>query len=136
LEKLSLDDVKTYIAFKDSKVTIKPFQLKHKDIVYSISGTHGFDQTMNYDVKAEIPAKYLGKEVVGYLSKLSDKDAKEIKNVPVNIDVTGSFKNPAIKTDLKQATKKLVDNLIEQQKNNLINKGKGLLNNLLKNNKN
>ncbi len=135
-EKLSLDDVKTYIAFKDSKVTIKPFQLKHKDIVYSISGTHGFDQTMNYDVKAEIPAKYLGKEVVGYLSKLSDKDAKEIKNVPVNIDVTGSFKNPAIKTDLKQATKKLVDNLIEQQKNNLINKGKGLLNNLLKNNKN
>lgn len=135
-EKLSLDDVKTYIAFKDSKVTIKPFQLKHKDIVYSISGTHGFNQTMNYDVKAEIPAKYLGKEVVGYLSKLSEKDAKEIKTVPVNIDVTGSFKNPAIKTDLKQATKKLVDNLIEQQKNNLINKGKGLLNNLIKNNKN
>lgn len=132
VDQLNLNDLKTYIAFENSKVIVKPFQLKHKDILYTISGTHGFDQTMNYVIKADIPAKYLGKEVVGFINKLSDKDANELNSIPVNIDLTGNFKNPVIKTDLTQVTKKLVDTLIEQQKNNLINKGKGLLNNLLK----
>jgi len=122
LDKLNLNDLKTHISFADSKVIVKPFQLKHKDVVFNISGTHGFDQTMNYAIKAEIPAKYLGTEVVGFLNKLSTKDSQEIKNIQISVDLTGNFKDPIIKTDLKKSTKKLVDNLIEQQKNNLINK--------------
>lgn len=132
VDKLNLNDLKAYIEFKDSKVTIKPFMLKHKDISFNVSGNHGFDQLMDYTIIAEVPAKYLGKEVTSYLSKLSSKDAESLKDIPVAINLSGNFKSPVIKTDLKQATTKLVNQLIEQQKDNLIDKGKNLLNDLLK----
>jgi hypothetical protein len=33
-----------------------------KDIKATIGGTHGFDQSMNYNLKFDVPAKYLGSE--------------------------------------------------------------------------
>jgi hypothetical protein len=62
VSKLNLNDLKAAITFKDGKVNVKPFNIKYKDIQATIGGTHSFDQVMNYNVKFDVPAKYLGSE--------------------------------------------------------------------------
>ena len=45
--------------------------MKYQDIKATVGGTHGFDQNMNYNVKFDVPAKYLGKEANNLIAKLS-----------------------------------------------------------------
>ncbi|MDI1307039.1 MAG: AsmA-like C-terminal region-containing protein, partial [bacterium] len=62
VSKINLNDLKAAITFKDGKVNVKPFDIKYKDIKATIGGSHGFDQSMNYNIKFDVPAKYLGSE--------------------------------------------------------------------------
>lgn len=139
LDKLKLDNLKANLTFDKGKVNIKPFDINYQDIKIKVGGQHGFDQSMNYNVSFDVPAKYLGKEVTKLLQSLNNTDANKI-SVPVNAVLTGTFKNPKVSTDLSKSVTSLTNQLIEQQKQNLINQGvnKGgeLLNNLLGGNKN
>ncbi len=135
VNKLNLNDVKASLSFKDGKVALKPMNLKYEDINMTIGGTHGFDQSMNYDVKFDVPAKYLGTEVTSLLSKLTPADQQKIESVPVTANLTGSFTNPTVKTDLKSATTNLASQLVKMQKDKLLNQGAGALGNLLGGNK-
>jgi hypothetical protein len=133
LKKLNLNDVKAALTFKDGKVNIKPFDIKYQDIKVNIGGSHGFDQNMNYNLKLDVPAKYLGTEANNLIAKLSPADAKKLDNVPVNAILGGSFKSPKITTDVKQATTSLVNNLVKQQKEKLVSGGKDALNSIISN---
>jgi len=133
LKNLNLNDVKTALTFTNGKVTVKPFDIKYQDIKVNVGGTHGFDQTMNYTLKLDVPAKYMGTEANALLAKLSPADAKKIETVPVNAILGGNFSNPKISTDVKQATTNLVNNLIKQQKDELVTKGKNSLQDIINN---
>jgi len=131
VSKLNLDDVKAVLSFKDGKVAVKPFDIKYQDIKMQVGGTHGFDQTMDYNIKFDVPAKYLGTDVNKLLAKLTPADAAKIENIPVNAILGGNFNNPKITTDTKQATTNLVTQLVKMQKDKLIGQGTGALTNLL-----
>ncbi|HNP32001.1 MAG TPA: AsmA-like C-terminal region-containing protein [Flavobacterium sp.] len=133
LKKLNLNDLKAALTFKDGKVNVKPFDLKYQDIKVTIGGAHGFDQNMNYNLKFDVPAKYLGTEVNNLIAKLSPADAKKVENVPVNAMMTGNFKSPKISTDIKQATTSLVTNLVKQQKEKLVSGTKDAIGNIISN---
>jgi hypothetical protein len=133
LKKLNLNDLKASLTFKDGKVNVKPFDIKYQDIKATIGGTHGFDQVMNYNVKLDVPAKYLGTEINSLLAKLSPSDAKKFETIPINAILTGNFQNPKVTTDVKQATTALVNNLVKQQKEKLINQGTNSLNSIISN---
>jgi hypothetical protein len=135
LKKLNLNDLKAALTFKDGKVTVKPFDLKYQDIKVTVGGTHGFDQLMNYNLKFDVPAKYLGTDVNNLIAKLSLANAAKLENIPVNAILGGSFTTPKITTDMKAATTTLVNNLVKQQKEQLIGKGKNELENLINKNK-
>lgn len=134
LKKINLNDLKTAISFKDGKVNVKPFDLKYEDVKVTVGGTHGFDQSMNYNLKFDLPAKYLGPEVNSLIAKLSPADAAKVENIPVTALLGGSFSTPKISTDLKQSTTKLVNQLVQQQKQKLINQGTSALTNLIEKN--
>ncbi|MEO0046445.1 MAG: hypothetical protein RL705_1636 [Bacteroidota bacterium] len=133
LKKLNLNDLKAAITFKDGKVNVKPFDIKYQDIKATIGGTHGFDQNMNYNLKLDVPAKYLGTEANNLIAKLSPADAKKVESVPVNAIVGGNFTNPKITTDIKQATTSLVNNLVKQQKDKLTSGVKESVNSIISN---
>ena len=87
---------------------------------------------MDYNATFNVPAKYLGSEVSNLLGKLDSKD-QNVK-VPVTANFSGSFTNPSVKTDLKSAVSNLTTQLVQKQKNKLLDKAVGgLLGN--KNNK-
>lgn len=134
LNKINLNDLKANLTFKDGKVNVKPIELKYQDIKLSFAGSHSFDQSMNYDIKFNVPAKYLGNEVNALLAKLSPAETAKLENIPINALLTGTFSQPKVSTDLKQATTKLANQLIKQQKDKLVNQGTKAIENLIKGN--
>jgi hypothetical protein len=131
LNKVNLNDVKAALSFKDGKVNVKPFDIKYQDIKATIGGTHGFDQNMNYNVKFDVPAKYLGKEASALLAKLSPADAAKLENIPINALLTGNFSKPKISTDMKAAVTNLTKQVANQQKDKLVKQGSSALDKLL-----
>jgi len=131
--KLNLKDVNVSMAFQNSTVTVKPFNLKYQDINATIQGTHTFDQVMNYNMLLDVPAKYLGTDANKALAKLGG-DASTLKNIPVNVMMTGNFANPKITTDLQKAMLNLAGQVANQQKGKLINKGVNELDKLINKN--
>jgi len=135
MKKLNLDDVKTSLSFKDGKVNVKPFDIKYQDIKATIGGSHGFDQNMNYNLKMDVPAKYLGTQANAFIAKLSPSDAAKLENIPVNALISGNFSNPKISTDMKSAVANLANQLAKQQQEKLVKKGSSALDKLLNNGK-
>ena len=133
LTKLNLNDLKAAVTFKDGKVNVKPFDIKYQDIKVNVGGTHGFDQNMNYNLKLDVPAKYLGTEANNLIAKLSPADAQKVESIPINAILGGSFSSPKITTDVKQATTNLVNNLVKQQKDKLVTGGKDALSGIISN---
>ncbi len=135
LKKLNLNDVKLAATFKDGKVSVKPFDLKYQDLKATISGTHGFDQSLNYGIKMDVPAKYLGAEANALISKFSPNDLAKLNAIPVNASISGNFSKPIVATDMKSAVTNLTSQLVKQQKDKLIQQGTSALGNLINKNK-
>lgn len=130
VNKLNLNDLKAALSFNNGRVNLKPVDLKYQDVKVSIGGTHGFDQSMNYNLKFDVPAKYLGPEVGKLLAKLTPAEQGKLDNVPVNATMTGNFKSPKVSTDMKQAVTNVTNQLIQYQKDKLLNQGTSALGNL------
>lgn len=131
MSKVNLNDVKAALSFKDGKVNVKPFDIKYQDITVNVGGSHGFDQTMNYNLKFDVPIKYLGKEVTNLVAKLTPADQKQITSIPVIGLMTGNFTQPKFNSDLKQSTTNLTTQLVKMQKDKLVNQGTSALSNLI-----
>ena len=131
LKKLNLNDLKAALSFQNGKVTVKPFDIKYQDIKVNVSGQHGFDQNMNYNLKFDVPAKYLGGEANKLIAKLSPSDVTKLENIPVNAVLSGNFKNPKVTTDMKSAATNLATQLVKQQKEKLVKQGVNALGDLL-----
>ena len=137
LKKINLNDLKTALTFKDGKVNIKPFDLKYQDIKMTVGGQHGFDQNMNYNLKFDVPAKYLallGPDVNKLISKLSPTDVSKLENIPINATMTGNFKSPKIATDVKGGITNLTNQIVKQQKEKLVKQGTNALSDFINKN--
>jgi len=135
VSKINLNDLKAAISFKDGKVNVRPFDIKYQDIKATIGGSHGFDQSMNYNLTFDVPAKYLGSEANALIAKLAPADAAKLENIPINALLTGNFTNPKISTDIKNAVTKLTTQLANQQKTRLVKQGTSALTDYINKNK-
>ncbi|MEN2415563.1 AsmA-like C-terminal region-containing protein [Flavobacterium mesophilum] len=134
MNKVNLNDIKAALTFDNGKVNVKPFDIKYQDIKVTVGGTHGFDQTMNYNLKFDVPAKYLGSEANALIAKMSPADAAKLENIPINAMVTGNFSSPKISTDMKAAVSNLAGQVANQQKEKLTQKGTAALTDLINKN--
>ena len=129
-EKLDLKDLKTKLNFKDGKVNVKPFDIKYEDIKITVDGSHGFDKSMAYNAILQIPAKYLGSEINQLIGKINDPEVNNI-TIPVTAIIGGTFTTPTVQTDLTSGVKNLTKQLIEIQKQKLLNQGTEELSDLI-----
>ena len=131
VSKLNLNEIKANLTFAGGKVNVKPFDIKYQDLKATIGGAHGFDQNMNYNLKFDVPAKYLGKEVGTLLGKLTSTEIDNLQNIPINAIISGNFTSPKITTDIKSGLTALASQLVKKEKDKLIVKGKNELGNVL-----
>ncbi|MDD7884422.1 AsmA family protein [Flavivirga sp. 57AJ16] len=129
-DKLNLKDLKTKLEFANGKVSVKPFQLKYEDITIDISGSHSFDKNLDYSAVFNVPAKYLGSDVNQLIGRINDEETKKI-SIPITANIGGSYTLPSVKTDLTSGVKDLTKQLIEIEKQKLLNQGKGKVKDLI-----
>ncbi|MGS2727580.1 AsmA family protein [Psychroserpens sp. BH13MA-6] len=129
-DKINLNDIKTQFQFANGLVKVKPFNLKYEDINIVVSGSHGFDKTMNYEAVFEVPAKYLGSQVNQLLGKIDDPEVNKI-TIPVTANISGTYTSPQVQTDLTSGVSNLTQQLIKIEKEKLLNKGKTEIKNIL-----
>ncbi len=129
-DQLDLKDIKTKLSFADGKVAVEPFHVTYEDIEIEISGAHGFDKTIDYNAVLNVPAKYLGSDVNRLIGKINDASVENI-SIPVTANITGAYTNPSVKTDLSGGIQNLTNQLIEIQKQKLLNQGKDKVKNLI-----
>ncbi len=129
-DKLDLKDLKTKLNFDNGQVTFKPFTITYKDIDITVRGSHGFDETLNYNAVFNVPAKYLGSDINRLIGKINDPEVNKI-TIPVMANITGNYKSPSVKTDLTSGITNLTKQLIEIEKQKLLNKGKDKIKDIL-----
>ncbi|MBM1106053.1 AsmA family protein [Aurantibacter crassamenti] len=130
-ENLDLKGLKTALTFENGEVKVKPFTVKYQDINMNVSGSHTFDQKLNYAASIEVPAKYLGSEINSLIAKIDDSSLKDL-TIPVTANIGGNYASPDVTTDLTGGVKSLTSKLVEIEKQKLINKGKDKAKDLLK----
>ncbi len=122
-DKLDLKGLKTALNFEDGVVKVKPFTITYEDIAIKVDGSHTFDRKLNYKATMQVPAKYLGNEVNNLIAKIGEDELKDL-TIPVIANIGGAYTSPNVTTDMTSGVKNLTNQLIEIQKQKLLNKGK------------
>lgn len=130
LNDLNLKDFKTTLSFKDGNVLMQPFIITYKDIPIEIKGSHSFENVMDYDAVFKVPAKYLGSDVNRLIGQINDNEVNNI-SVPVTAEIKGTFSQPQVTTDLSESITTLSQQLIEIQKQKLLNSSTDKITDLL-----
>lgn len=126
---LKLDDVKAHLNFDNGRVNIQPFNINiGKGASVKVGGSHGFDQSINYNLVLDVPPSMLGKDAEQLISKLSATEQQKLQNIPVSVNLTGDFAKPKVAADMKGAVTNLTQQIAKGQANKLIDQGvdKGL----------
>lgn len=129
-KKLNLNDLKTRFEFSDGNVSVKPFKIKYEDIDIEVSGNHNFDKTLSYSAVFNVPAKYLGSDVNRLIGRINDASTNNI-SIPITANISGTYIKPLVKTDLTSGISNLTNQLIEIEKQKLLNQGKAKATNLI-----
>ena len=122
LSKLNLKDLKANVTFDKGRVVVKPFSIKWNGSTINVAGTHGFDQTMDYKLTFNVPAKMLGQDASALLAKLTVTEQQKLGDIPVNVNMGGNFTKPQVSTDMKQVVNNLALQVAKAQANQLTDK--------------
>lgn len=129
---INLRNITTNLTFNNGNIEVKPFDFDVKGIQTSVSGVHGLDKSIDYQMNMDVPAEYLGNEVNRLLSDLGS-EANDMKiNIPVKI--TGTFNQPQVSLDLNSAVREITDKIVAKQKDKLIDKGKDIIGDIINKN--
>lgn len=141
LKKMELANTKNWFEIKDGKVSVKPFNVKVKDVAMQIGGSHGLASDMEYQILTKIPRASLEKSGIGSvansgLSMLSKEASKVGVNlaqgefINVRFDLTGTMSNPKVgmkilpsdgQSTLKETATGAATAMVEKAKDSLSN---------------
>jgi hypothetical protein len=121
-KKFDMSNTNLSFKFKDGKVDLEPFDVKLANSKVNIGGSNGFDESINYTMKFEIPRSEFGGQanamLDGLVSQANSKGTNFSLGEKVNVDVLvgGTVSKPTLKTSLNQSGANLIDNLKGQAK--------------------
>jgi hypothetical protein len=124
-KRLSVNNTNISFKFKDGGVDVDPFDIKTGDSKLTVQGRSNFDQTINFPLTFDIARADLGSAangvITGLLSQANSKGANLSvgERIKLSALLTGTAKNPVVKTDLKDAANKMGDDLKNKAKEEL-----------------
>jgi hypothetical protein len=109
LKNLNIQNVVADYEFKDGRVNLRnPVKVKIDKISAEITGSTGFDQTIDYNWKMDVPTEMFGAQannmVAGLLGQASSAIGTTVsmpKSVKVNVGFGGTVMKPTVKTGTK-----------------------------------
>jgi len=126
LQNMAINNAWTAIQFKDGKVNVDPTDLKFGNgYNINLKGANGFDQSIDYDVRFDVPSKELG-GATSYLTNMIPKvpglEFKLPETLNLFLKVGGTMTKPTVKLNkvggaggsVKDMVKDKVDDLKKQ----------------------
>ncbi|MGB8331567.1 MAG: AsmA-like C-terminal region-containing protein, partial [Polyangiales bacterium] len=96
---LDIESVRTRFRIEDGAVHVSPFPVQARGITMELSGTHGLDQEMKYQVTSDVPLDKLSSKLAKE-AKMLKLDLSKAKTVGVRANLTGSITAPRVSVDL------------------------------------
>jgi len=99
-------DIDVSFEVRDGRVYIKPFETRLGAMKLKISGNHGFDQTIDYNLRAEVPSSSLPPGMSALLTTMAANAAMlgieyyQPESIKMNIAIGGTVKDPQIRPSL------------------------------------
>lgn len=127
-------DINISFTVTDGRIYVEPFDLNMDDIKMTIGGSHGIDQTLDYDISMDVPRKYFGsaanEALDGLLKQASDKglNIEMSENIKAKAKVVGTSSDPKITLNYKEGssdTKKSVKETVKEKAKDEIQKRGG-----------
>lgn len=129
LKTIEVANLNVNYLIENGRVVMKPFDTKINNIPTNISGSTGFDQTIDYKWKMQIPKNMMGGAAASALDdmlKKANEKAGTTMAVGDKINVTANFggtvTKPTVTTGLKDEVKSTVATVTTQVVNNAIDK--------------
>jgi hypothetical protein len=106
LKDVPMKDVKTEFSFRAGKVAVSPFFVQAGNIEMEISGSHGFDQSVDYAISLKVSRSQLGNKGSNFVKHVVEQAA--VKGIPVklkdavsmNVQICGAINSPDVKEDM------------------------------------
>lgn len=111
----NLKKLKMAFEFKEGRAFVNPFDINLSGIPTEVDGSTGFDQTIEYKVKMNVPKAKLGSKandvIGGILGKVKGADLQLPSVIPVNFTIGGTVTNPKLQSDLGDQAKNMVTSI-------------------------
>ncbi|PCH67490.1 MAG: hypothetical protein COC01_05735 [Bacteroidetes bacterium] len=130
-EKYEIKNTKVSFTIADGRMILSPFDIKDGDNKFNISGNSGFDSTIDYLVKADVPRSIIGGQANALIDNFLALGGAQAQNligdrINVNINIGGTIDNPTIKTGFGDNASTAKSNLQDKAKDALAKKKKEL----------
>jgi hypothetical protein len=99
LDNLTITNASTVIKFKDGRVNVDPTDLKFGNgYNMNIQGSNGFDESIDYDVRFDIPTKELGaaSNLINMIPKIPGINTALPATISVTLKVGGTVSKPTV----------------------------------------
>ncbi|HEU5039913.1 MAG TPA: AsmA-like C-terminal region-containing protein [Gemmatimonadales bacterium] len=101
--------IRSQFQISDGRFRVQPFTVGLGGTSMTVSGSNGFDQSLDYDLGLKVPRSLLGGEanqaITGLVSKAAGAgiNLQAAPEIGLGIKVTGTVTNPSISTNLASA---------------------------------
>lgn len=129
----NLKDVNVSFAFSDGRIEVEPFEINMGRSTATVSGNHGFDQSINYLMGIAIPREEFGSAANQVLDNLVSRaadrglDITPAETVNVAVSFTGTVSDPKINislTDTADDARQQVMDAIEDQVRDVVDEAR------------
>jgi vacuolar-type H+-ATPase subunit H len=110
LDNPTMQALKAAFQIKGGRLFVQPFDVKLGGTTMTVSGSNGFDQSLQYTLGLEVPRSMLGGEanqaIAGLVSKAGQAgvDLSAAPRIPLAIQLGGTVTNPSVKADVGTLT--------------------------------
>jgi hypothetical protein len=114
-ERLSIDqlrdpalrDLESSFAIHDGRLHVRPFDVGVGPLAMTVTGSNGFDQTLDYELMLRMPRALMGADANRVLTSLASQsqraglDLQAAETVGVGVRLTGDVRDPDLGLDLR-----------------------------------
>ncbi len=105
--------------FVNGKMFVDPFDIKLNDYKANIAGSIGFDGSIDYFLKLDVPKNQIATELSQRLDAITGGTQSQSQTVQVNLRISGTYTNPQFKLEqggTAEAIKQEIAQKIAQEK--------------------
>jgi len=121
LKSMSFQNVNFSYKIKDGRAIISPFDVNIDKVKATISGSHGFDRTIDYTWRMQIPRSLFGTQANSTINGLISQANSAVGTnftpgdvIYVDVIFGGTDTKPTIKTSIKEGLKSTLNEVKEQ----------------------